>query len=153
MVYKALKMLIRWPLFRRERPSERTWDIVAWWESRRIPYNLIVGAAGIASAIVMLITGFVTEHVVGEAIESSHLGNSRRGVWRDRVYLGHAVLGAFDPRPSRDNRCGRSISHRRRQVEALGKGQSPVLTPTRPLRRSAIGSPYIKTPFAVRCFE
>jgi hypothetical protein len=68
MVYKALKMLTRWPLFRRERPSERTWDIVAWWESRRISYNLIVGAAGIASAIVMLITGFVTEHVVGEAI-------------------------------------------------------------------------------------
>jgi hypothetical protein len=68
MVYKALEMLTRWPLFRRARPPERTRDIIAWWESRRIPYNLIVGAAGIASAIVMLITGFVTEHVVGEAI-------------------------------------------------------------------------------------
>jgi hypothetical protein len=68
IVYKALEMLRRWPLFRRARPPERTWDIIAWWESRRIPYNLIVGAAGIASAIVMLITGFVTEHVVGEAI-------------------------------------------------------------------------------------
>jgi hypothetical protein len=58
MVYKVFEMLTRWPLFRRARPPERTWDIIAWWESRRIPYNLIV----------MLITGFVTEHVVGEAI-------------------------------------------------------------------------------------
>jgi hypothetical protein len=68
MVDKALEMLTRLPLFRRARPPERTWDVIAWWESRRIPYNLIVGAAGIASAIVMLLTGFVTEHIVGEAI-------------------------------------------------------------------------------------
>ena len=29
-VYKALEMLTRWPLFRRARPPERTWDIIAW---------------------------------------------------------------------------------------------------------------------------
>jgi hypothetical protein len=68
MLYQAIGMLARLPLFCRTRPPERTWDVIAWWESRRIPYNLIVGAAGIASAIVMLITGFVTEHVIGEAI-------------------------------------------------------------------------------------
>jgi hypothetical protein len=61
----ALDTLARWPLFRRARPPERSWDVIAWWESRRIPYNLIVGATGVASAIVMLIIGFVTEHVVG----------------------------------------------------------------------------------------
>jgi hypothetical protein len=68
MLYKALETLTRWRLFRRERSPERAWDVIAWWESRRIPYNLIVGATGIASAIVMLLTGLVTEHVVGEAI-------------------------------------------------------------------------------------
>ena len=68
MLIKALEMLTRRPLFRRAQPPDRAWDVVGWWESRRIPYNLIVGAAGIASAIVMLITGFVTEHVIGEAI-------------------------------------------------------------------------------------
>jgi hypothetical protein len=68
MFYKALEVLTRWSLFRRARPSERNWDVIAWWESRRIPYNLIVGATGIASAIIMLITGLVTEHFIGEAI-------------------------------------------------------------------------------------
>ena len=29
-VYKALEMLTRWPLFRRARPPERPWDIIAW---------------------------------------------------------------------------------------------------------------------------
>jgi hypothetical protein len=58
----------RWRLFRRARPPERAWDVVGWWESRRIPYNLIIGATGIVSAIVMLLTGFVTEHLIGEAI-------------------------------------------------------------------------------------
>jgi hypothetical protein len=68
MIGQVLEIPIRWSLFRRARPPERAWDVIAWWESRRIPYNLIVGAAGIASAIVMLMTGFVTEHVIGEAI-------------------------------------------------------------------------------------
>jgi hypothetical protein len=68
MVFKALEVLTRWRLFRRARRPERTWDVIVWWESRRIPYNLIVGATGVASAIVMLLTGLVTEHVVGDAI-------------------------------------------------------------------------------------
>jgi hypothetical protein len=68
MLYKALETLTRWSLFRRARPPERNWDVIAWWESRRIPYNLIVGAAGISSAIIMLITSLVTENFIGEAI-------------------------------------------------------------------------------------
>lgn len=68
MLYTALEILTRRRLFRRERPPERAWDVIVWWESRRIPYNLIVGATGIASAMVILLTGFVTEHVGGEAI-------------------------------------------------------------------------------------
>jgi hypothetical protein len=62
MLIKALESLVQWPLFRRVRLPERSWDVISWWESRRIPYNLIVAATGIASAIVMLIMGFVTEH-------------------------------------------------------------------------------------------
>ena len=68
VLYKALELLTRRPLFRRERPAERARDVIAWWESRRIPYNLIVGATGIVTVIVVLLMGFVTEHVVGEAI-------------------------------------------------------------------------------------
>jgi hypothetical protein len=68
MVFKALEVLTRWRLFSRAGRLDRTWDIIVWWESRRIPYNLIVGATGVSSAIVIFVTGSVTEHVVGDAI-------------------------------------------------------------------------------------
>ena len=30
-----------------------TWDIIIWWELRRIPYNLAVGATGFGSVLIM----------------------------------------------------------------------------------------------------
>ena len=68
MIFKALELLARSRLFSRERRLERTRDVILWWESRRIPYNLIVGATGIVSAIIILLTGLVTEHLVDDAI-------------------------------------------------------------------------------------
>lgn len=41
------------PLCRREAPIGRPKDAIGWWESRRIPFNLIVGIAGILSCIVV----------------------------------------------------------------------------------------------------
>jgi hypothetical protein len=70
MLYKTLEMLTRRPLFRRERPPERDRDVIAWWESRRIPYNLIVGASGFASLMLMLLTVYVSEHFVSEALDT-----------------------------------------------------------------------------------
>lgn len=46
---KLLARLRASSLFRREVPAARAWDVIGWWESRRIPYNLIVGSAGVAS--------------------------------------------------------------------------------------------------------
>jgi hypothetical protein len=40
-------------LFRRKRPAASAWNVIAWWESRRIAYNLIVGCAGIVTCIVI----------------------------------------------------------------------------------------------------
>ena len=68
MLLKALEVLSHWRLFRRSRPPERTRDVIVWWESRRIPYNLIIGVTGIISAMVVLLTGFLTEPVGGDAI-------------------------------------------------------------------------------------
>jgi hypothetical protein len=70
MLIKAVEVLTRWPLFRRARPPERAWDVIAWWESRRVPYNLIVCVTGFVSAIVMLIVGFMTGHVIGGGLGS-----------------------------------------------------------------------------------
>jgi hypothetical protein len=41
---------------------ERPWDAVVWWEIRRIPFNLLLLAAGLASAF---ISAFVGSHVWG----------------------------------------------------------------------------------------
>jgi hypothetical protein len=40
-------------LFRRKRPASSAWNVIAWWESRRIAYNLIVGCAGIVTCVLV----------------------------------------------------------------------------------------------------
>ena len=44
-------------LCRRDVPSTSAKEAIGWWESRRIPFNLIVGSAGIISCIVVGIVG------------------------------------------------------------------------------------------------
>jgi hypothetical protein len=36
----------------RDVPPANAWEAIGWWESRRVPFNLIVGSAGILSCIV-----------------------------------------------------------------------------------------------------
>jgi hypothetical protein len=38
-------------LFRRDVPVANVRDVIGWWESRRIPFNLIVGSAGLLTCI------------------------------------------------------------------------------------------------------
>ena len=38
-------------LFRRDVPAATAKDVIGWWESRRIPFNLIVGIAGVITCI------------------------------------------------------------------------------------------------------
>lgn len=42
--------------------------VVAWWELRRAPYNLIVGATGVAVCALLLACGTVCERVLGDPI-------------------------------------------------------------------------------------
>ncbi len=44
------------------------WQIIHWWESRRIIFNFYVGLTGILACIIMFITGYITEATLGEAI-------------------------------------------------------------------------------------
>ena len=41
----------------REVPITSAWHAVGWWESRRVPFNLVVGTAGVLSCIVAAIVG------------------------------------------------------------------------------------------------
>jgi len=36
---------------------KRPWDAVVWWEIRRVPFNLVILAAGIVSALVIAFVG------------------------------------------------------------------------------------------------
>jgi hypothetical protein len=40
-------------LCRRDVPVTTVRDVIGWWEARRIPFNLIVGSAGVLSSVVM----------------------------------------------------------------------------------------------------
>ncbi len=44
-------------LCRRDVPITTVREMIGWWETRRIPYNLIVGSAGVLSVIVVGIVG------------------------------------------------------------------------------------------------
>jgi hypothetical protein len=37
----------------RDAPPTSAWEVIGWWESRRVSFNLIVGSAGILSCIVV----------------------------------------------------------------------------------------------------
>lgn len=67
-----LRSLARWPrqfrLFRRTRRPRNNWDVIVWWEARRIPYNAIVGTAGVVTGLLLLTNAFVAERVIGEPI-------------------------------------------------------------------------------------
>jgi Zn-dependent protease with chaperone function len=41
-------------LFRRDSPVGSGLESLVWWEARRIPYNLIVGSAGIVTCVVVI---------------------------------------------------------------------------------------------------
>jgi ABC-type branched-subunit amino acid transport system permease subunit len=39
-------------LCRREAPISTVKDVIGWWEARRVPFNLVVGIAGVVSCVV-----------------------------------------------------------------------------------------------------
>jgi hypothetical protein len=48
-------------LFRRETPAASGVEALVWWEARRIPYNLIVGCAGIITCTVCFVIAVAAE--------------------------------------------------------------------------------------------
>ena len=56
-----LKVLKLSALCRRDTPLTRVRDVIGWWEARRIPFNLIVGSAGVLTCFLVGITAVATE--------------------------------------------------------------------------------------------
>jgi hypothetical protein len=68
MIFGWLERLARSPLARREQPLASAWDVIAWWEARRLPFNAIIGAVGLVTSCGMLSCAFVMQGAIGEPI-------------------------------------------------------------------------------------
>jgi hypothetical protein len=53
-------------LFSRGDSISSAWQVIGWWESRRIPYNLIVGSAGLISCVVVGAAALASEILFGK---------------------------------------------------------------------------------------
>lgn len=51
-------------LSRRDVPISNNWQAIGWWESRRIPFNLIVGGAGILSCALLGVIEFANHSLL-----------------------------------------------------------------------------------------
>ncbi len=56
------------PAFKRDQPTVGASQVVLWWECRRLFFNLAVFLTGIVSCVLLIICGFCSEQMVGEAI-------------------------------------------------------------------------------------
>lgn len=63
-----IRKLSELQFFARSTNPADTWHTIAWWEARRIPYNLIVGMTGVLSGALCFVTGMLCEHFLGDPI-------------------------------------------------------------------------------------
>jgi hypothetical protein len=67
-LFVRLQQLAGSGFFSRDVSNPGVWQTISWWEVRRIPYNLLVGAAGFVTCAVSLVTGLLCEHFLGDPI-------------------------------------------------------------------------------------
>jgi hypothetical protein len=66
---RALAMLRASWLFRRDTPLQNAREVIGWREARRIPYNLIVGCAGIVTCIAIVMLSIAASVLFGSEVE------------------------------------------------------------------------------------
>jgi hypothetical protein len=55
-------------LFRRPAEPLTPWQVIGWWELRRLAYNLIVGATGLFSVATAVTVSVICDKLIGEPI-------------------------------------------------------------------------------------
>lgn len=60
--------LARHPWLAADHETADPWARIGWWETRRVSYNLIVGATGIVSAAAMVTAASLSEQLGGEPV-------------------------------------------------------------------------------------
>jgi hypothetical protein len=93
-LFARLQQLARSRFFSRDVADPGVWQTIGWWEVRRVPYNLLVGAAGVITCAVCFITALVCEHFLGDPIglpdppAFAFLGIAAYGVMANICYTG-----------------------------------------------------------------
>ena len=66
--FDSIRRVTKLRFFSRSEPVQSTWQVIAWWEARRVPYNLLVGVMGVVSIALCLATAILCEHFLNEPI-------------------------------------------------------------------------------------
>jgi hypothetical protein len=67
-MFRVVDRLFQGPAFHRDAPRLDGWDVVLWWEKRRLFYNLVVGGTGIVTCILLVSCAVLAEPLIGDAI-------------------------------------------------------------------------------------
>jgi hypothetical protein len=59
----SLKTMQSWRLFLRREEVRTSFEVVKWWEARRLPYNVIVGGTGIFTSAVGVLLCYVASRM------------------------------------------------------------------------------------------
>jgi hypothetical protein len=70
-VTTAIETIKNWRLFQRSDYLVKPRQIILWWEIRRFPFNIIVGATGLLTALLLLGISVYSEHKFGETAGGS----------------------------------------------------------------------------------
>jgi hypothetical protein len=65
MLIRTLRWISSSPLGRRSRRLDTVWGVIGWWEVRRVPFNLVVGATGIVTSVLILLIAWLSERWLG----------------------------------------------------------------------------------------
>jgi len=68
MVSRSIKAFFNRREFKRGLPAASGGEVIQWWESRRLFFNLVVGCTGILTCILCIACAVIAESFVGEAI-------------------------------------------------------------------------------------
>ena len=65
MPIKSLQGLRSSSLINRDAPLTSIWQIIGWWEARRLIFNLIIGATGVVTCLAILAIAVISDYVLG----------------------------------------------------------------------------------------
>ena len=67
-LFGALDRFLNGPACQRDPLKDDSWDVIEWWEKRRVFYNKVLAGVGTVTCFLLITCGLIAEPLVGEAI-------------------------------------------------------------------------------------